>query len=330
MDFIICDKDRKDIGYISDSAYLDIDIGDTYDFVYKERLDDYSPERCKTGNILYCIGTEYGGILEDPESDTETGYISFQGDTFRGMLGKKIIFPPQGKAYREISGELNACLRNIIGNQFGTIFVVSEKNTGVTVSNYRFDRYCSLLEGISKMLESKGHRLQIECVQNEDEISVELSAVPVNDYSEELETSQDSGINFTIKHYTNRYNYMVCLGQGELEKRTVFILHLKDDGTIEIVDSIPDGIDIRVYKYDYSSVESNDELIKAGKEQFSEINSMDTQKMSVRDGMELEIGDIVGGRDYVTGMTVKQPVTQKILKYQDGALTVSYKIGDGD
>lgn len=36
------------------------------------------------------------------------------------------------------------------------------------------------------------------------------------------------------------------------------------------------------------------------------------------DDVDLEIGDIVGGREYITGTVVKKPVTNKILQKKDG------------
>ena len=60
---------------------------------------------------------------------------------------------------------------------------------------------------------------------------------------------------------------------------------------------------------------------------FAEINSSDEYSMTVNDDIELEIGDIVGGRDYITGITIAMPVTKKIIKYSNKKRSVSYGIG---
>ena len=45
---------------------------------------------------------------------------------------------------------------------------------------------------------------------------------------------------------------------------------------------------------------------------------------------EMQIGDIVGGRDYITGIVVKKPITGKILNIKDGTYKIEYKIEGGD
>ena len=125
---------------------------------------------------------------------------------------------------------------------------------------------------------------------------------------------------------------MIALGGGQLEQRTVIYLHQKDDGTVEQVSGIPNGDDIRVYKYDYSSSDSagNDtELIDSATKKFDEINESDSQKMTISDGsqIELELGSVVSGRDYITGITIQEPVTKKILKVKNGISAISYGIG---
>ena len=65
-------------------------------------------------------------------------------------------------------------------------------DTGVTVSNYQFDRYCTLLEGITKMLKSVGYRLSIRHKREKGIPGyVLIEAVPVVDHSDEIELSKD-------------------------------------------------------------------------------------------------------------------------------------------
>ena len=44
------------------------------------------------------------------------------------------------------------------------------------------------------------------------------------------------------------------------------------------------------------------------------------------DNVDVDIGDIIGGRDRITGMSLKQPVVGKILQTQDGKTSVEYKL----
>lgn len=324
MDFIIADANKKDLCYLDDSASLDFDIGSSDDFQFSIVLNDYDPEVHIEGNILYDLGTEYGGVFDDPEISTRDNKITFTGDTFRGMLKKKYIEPSKGADYYKISGELNACIKTLINNAFSNVlFRVSDENTGVKVT-FTFDRYCNLLDGINKMLASKSYRLSIRAVRVEDDFFVELSAIPIVDYSDDIEFSQDSDIQFKIKRVTNRYNYMIALGKGELKDRQVLYFYCDNTGNVSSVASLPKGDKVKVYLYDNSSTEDlKGDAIK----KFAEINSVDEYSMTIKDDIELEIGDIVGGRDYTTGMTVAQPITRKIIKYSNQKQSISYEIG---
>ncbi len=216
------------------------------------------------------------------------------------------------------------CIKTLMNNAFSNVlFKVSDENTGVKVS-FTFDRYCNLLDGINKMLASKSYRLSIKAVRVEDDFFVELSATPIVDYSDDIEFSQDSDIQFKIKRVTNKYNYMIALGKGELKDRQVLYFYCDKVGNVSSVASIPKGDKVKVYLYDNSSTEDlKGDAIK----KFAEINSVDEYSMTIKEDMELELGDIVGGRDYTTGMTIAQPVTRKIIKYSNKKQSISYEIG---
>ncbi len=52
--------------------------------------------------------------------------------------------------------------------------------------------------------------------------------------------------------------------------------------------------------------------------------------MSAANGTELEIGDVVGGRERITGTVMKVPVAGKILRIQKGKETIEYKAKEAD
>lgn len=330
MDFYITDKDRYDMMYLSDKCSFDFEIGSENDFEIGIPVSLYDSEIYKKGHYIYCDGTEYGGRIEGIKSDTSDRIVKVYGETFRGMLKDKVVEPPTGEAYLYVSGDLTSCLKALLGGQYTEVFKVSDAFTGVSVRNYKVNRYDYILNAMESLLESKGYRLDISVVNEEAQFFVELSAKP-NEVDDEI--SQDYDFNFSIDKKILKYNYMIALGGGQLEKRTVLYLHQKEDGTIEQVSGIPNGDDIRVYKYDYSSSDSSEnetELLDSAAKKFDEINESDSQAMTISDGsqIELELGSIVSGRDYITGITIQEPVTRKILKVKNGIASVSYKIGD--
>lgn len=75
------------------------------------------------------------------------------------------------------------------------------------------------------------------------------------------------------------------------------------------------------------NVESRDELIKNAIEKVAEANESDTLEISF-DADDAELFDIVGAKENVTGISFKEPITQKIIKVSDDDIEISYKVGD--
>lgn len=318
----------RDIDPIMD-AEIDFAVGKENDFEVKIRRDSWRKEYA-FGNVLYIPGTEYGGIIGEISTNTSLGTISIVGRTWRGMLDKKIIVPPSGEDYATVTGEINQVLSKLISGQFGNYFVVSQEHTGVSVSNYQFERYCTLLSGSTKMLKSVGYKLHIKYVQQEDGQPgyVELSAVPIVDYSGEIELSQDSQLNFSFKNNRNGVNHLICLGKGELQERQVVDLYVQKDGSIGTTPYYT-GIQEVAETYEDTSSESA-ELQEKGTEKLRELMNSTTFSMDVESlGIDVEIGDIVGGRDYLTGLYAKKPIKSKIYKVTGGKESLEYEI-EGD
>lgn len=311
------------------NADVDFSVGEDNDYEIKIRRDSWR-EEYTFGNVLYIPGTEYGGIIGEINTDTSLDTISILGRTWRGKLDKKIIVPPAGQDYATASGELNHILRDLITGQFGDYFVVSQNDTGINIAGYQFERYCTLLAGITKMLKSVEHKLHIEYVQQErgQPGYVELSAVPIIDYSDEIELSQDSQLNFNFKNNRNGVNHLICLGKGELQDRQVIDLYVQKNGSIGTTQYYT-GIQEVAEVYEDTSSESA-ELQEKGTEKLQELMNSTTFSMDVETlGIDVEIGDIIGGRDYLTGLYAKKPIKGKIYKVTGGKESLEYEI-EGD
>lgn len=325
---ILADQNLKDIAPVMD-AETDIAIGEENDYEIKIPRDEWRSEYT-FGNVFYVKDTEYGGIIGEVDTSTAEDTISLLGRTWRGMLDKKIIRPPTGQDYKKVSGELNAVLGELITEQFDDYFVVSQDDTGVSLTNYQFDRYCTLLSGINKMLKSVGYRLKIRYVQQErgQPGYVELSSTPIVDYSEQIELSQDSQLNFTFKNCRNGVNHLICLGKGELQDRQVIDLYVQEDGSIGS-EPYYTGVQEIAATYEDTSSET-DELEEKGREKLLELMNNTSFSMDVESlNMDVEIGDIIGGRDYLTGLYAKKPIVKKIYRVEDGESSLEYGI-EGD
>ena len=193
MKFVVALKTGEEQGYVNDKVSLDLDLGDTNDFELQMKQDDWSKDKYWYGSRIFILGTEYGGIMNDLEVITRTREIVWRGPTWRGLLTQKVVEPPEGEDHLTVSGDLNDILRELIGDRFEGLFLVPDSITGVSVSGWQVDRYVTLYDAITKLLDSKGYRLQIIYVEPEDlEYGyVTLQAVPVTDYSDELEYSRE-------------------------------------------------------------------------------------------------------------------------------------------
>lgn len=327
--FITTKPTGEECGELCDSAEADMDIGNTNDFEVTIAVSDYDTERVGYGCRIFARGTEYGGIIGDIESISGTRKVALRGRTWRGMLEYKVVEPPAGQDHLTLSGELNTVIRTLIGDRFGGLFVVPEADTGITVNNWRVDRYATLYDALQKLVDNYGCRLQICYVQPEglEYGYVTVQAVPIVDYSERLEYSQEEGIYVTVRDCRNGVNHLVCVGEGEKQDRVVLHLYVQKNGTIGKKQYYT-GLNEISAVYNYSSAEA-DKLEEDGTKRLKELQNYKKCKMTI-DNADLEIGDIVAGYDAVTNTQVIKPVMQKILKIQDGKTTIDYSVKGED
>ncbi|RHV91269.1 hypothetical protein DXA96_03635 [Lachnospiraceae bacterium OF09-33XD] len=307
-------------------ADIDVDLGDTNDFVVTISARDWQGDVEKNCRVFQ-PGTEYGGLVGGIETDTSEDAVMVKGYTWRGLLDKKIVEPPAGQDYRVVSGELHTIMKSLVEPEFPELMRVSVVNTEVSVSSYQFPRYCTLLDGLSRLLSSVGYRLKICYVQQEQGMRgyVEISAVPVVDYSDQIELSSDSRLDYTAETTWNGVNHLICLGSGELKDRIVFHLYVQEDNSIGKTQYYA-GIDEVAEIYENTNAEAED-LEEGGRDYLEKLMGKQVFKMDVAAlGMEVDIGDIVGGRDYITGIYIKKPISGKIWKYKDGEESLEYKI----
>ena len=97
---------------------------------------------------------------------------------------------------------------------------------------------------------------------------VHLSAVPLVDYSQDEEWDSDQ-MNFQISSNERPVNHLICLGKGDLSERMVRHLYMDVRGNISETQTFF-GVDEVTETYDYSNVESEEELITGGTQRLQE------------------------------------------------------------
>lgn len=275
------------------------------------------------GARVYIPGTEYGGIYKHLETATKPGTFGLGGYTWRGMLQNKIIQPASGADYATDSGELNAVIKARVEAAFPGLFTGSSESTGVTVS-YQYNRYVTLYDGLKSMLKSVGYRLEIAYDQALKKVVV--SAAPIVDYSPQIEYSSDMNADYVMNLNDSGVNHLICLGSGELQNRTVVHLYVDGDGNISQTQTFF-GADEIAAVYDYAGADAAT-LVQSGTQQLKNMASHDSFQMQLETATPVAIGDIVGGRDYITGYRMTAPIVTKICRWRNGFEDIEYKLSD--
>lgn len=318
-DIIVAAPDGTELRCMLFSEY-DFEVGDEENsFLITIPRPEW--ESVANDSRIFIPGTEYGGLFKRLESDTKNNSVAVGGLTWRGMLQKKIISPPSGQDYATDSGELNAILGARVSAAFPGLFVGSSEPTGITVS-FQYQRYVTMYDGLKALLKSIGYKMQIEYDQVLRKVVV--SAIPIVDYSSEIEYSSDMSADYSMTIDRTGINHLVCLGSGELRNRIVEHLYVDGNGVISQTQTFFGENEIAEV-YDYAGA-SREDLIQSGVDQLKGELNLNEFRIELESEREVEVGDIVGSRDYITGYTVTAPITTKIVKFEDGFVNIEYKL----
>lgn len=321
MDLIYMNPRHEDLGVLLD---YDVDMAFGQDENNFECTIAASSHCCGSGYFLYIEGTEFGGIIDGIESISEAKEVIYSGRTWHGILNSKVIEPDSGEAYLTVSGEANAVLGDLLSRLSLTdLFEASTEDSGLTISGYKMNRYIKGYDGILKMLKKVGGKLLFTVKEGK----VILSAAPIHDYTQDEEFDSDL-VDFNAKKRFRTVNHLICLGSGELESRTVIHLYADAEGNISKTQT-QFGLDEYTEVYDYSSVESAEELESSGTDALKAL--WEPAELSLdfdADTGVYDIGDIVGAYDNVTQISVSAVISKKIVTIQDGQVTISYKVGE--
>lgn len=322
MDLIYTNNKGEDLGVLQNHK-LDLAYGsDENDFELTVSNTDHV---CGNGSVIYIEGTEYGGIVDSIRVDTASDELVYKGLTWHGLLESKVIEPNVGEDYLVISGDANTVLATLISRMgLSDLFKASSEVSKLNISNYFMNRYVKGYTGIKKMLATVNGKLRFMFKDG----YVVLWAEPVVDYSHDDEFDSDQ-IDFVIEKKFKPINHVICLGKGELKDRKIVHLYADAEGNISRTQSLF-GLDERTAIYENSNVESEEELINGGLEVMQESrNSGELQfKFDATDEeTAYDVGDIVGAKELVTGITMSRPIAKKIVNITDDLVKIDYKVG---
>lgn len=320
---IYTDANRIDQGVLSNATF-DFEYGrDESDQAntFEVLIDRNSKIRLEDKALVYIEGTEYGGKITGIGTNTGEDVITYKGMTWHGLLNAHVLGPDSGQDYLVLSGEAHTVIRSLIERMnLQDIFTAPMTSSGINI-NYQV-RYEYGYFTILAMLAASSAKLKMTY----DNGMVVLSAEAIEDYSEtnKLDTTQ---IELEIDKDYLPVNHLVCLGEGELKNRIVLHFYADADGNVSTTQSLF-GADENTLIYDYTNADS-DELSKKGREKLKELQNCDTIKVDIPEGRVLDIGDLVGAIDPITGIYVATEVTYKTVTISsNGLVSIAYKVGD--
>lgn len=320
---IYTDANRIDQGVLGNTT-LDLEYGrDESDQTntFEVSIDRNSKIRLEDKALVYIEGTEYGGKITGIGTNTGEDVITYKGMTWHGLLNAHVLGPDSGQDYLVLSGEAHTVIRSLIERMnLQDIFTAPMTSSGINI-NYQV-RYEYGYFAILAMLTASSAKLKMTY----DNGMVVLSAEAIEDYSEtnELDTTQ---IELEIDKDYLPVNHLVCLGEGELKNRIVLHFYADANGNVSTTQSLF-GADENTLIYDYTNADSN-ELSEKGQEKLKELQNCDTVKVDIPEGRVLDIGDLVGAIDPITGIYVATEVTYKTVTISsNGLVNIAYKVGD--
>lgn len=320
MDLIYANAQRVDLGVLQ--AYtLDLSFGaDANENDFELTLGKSEPA-LDDGSFIYIEGTEYGGIIGGMKSNSTEEIRTNIGRTWHGVLNSKVIEPDPGADYLTISGDANECLARMVDRLgLSALFTVEKELSGITIKSYQFARYIKGYDGLRAMLASAGAKLKMVWTA----ASVKLYAEPIIDYTDAPVDGDDAILK--VERYGNKVNHLICLGSGDLAQRQVIHLYVDQFGRIGNAQYYT-GLSEVTEIYDYSNAKDAEELRTGGVSRLKELRNNDKVEVLVDDGLSVEydVGDVIGGADTYSGNTAKATITQKIVRIDNGAVSIDYK-----
>lgn len=260
--------------------------------------------------IVYVDGTEYGGLIDGSVISIADNTIKYTGRTWRGCLDQWIIEPPSGQDYYVVSGNLADSLRTLPMGDF-----IEVADTPYSGGTFQFNRYITTFEGATNLITAAQANLRMSIVWESSGNSgtATLTITEARDLRNTIEVSQDYNdkIQLTITRDGNTPKELICLGEGELKDREVIKLYADDDWNVS---QVPIAGAYPVAVYDFSSSEN---LLADGRKHFLElIHNHEQIEVTIND-LDIQLSDIIGAKDILTGETVSAEITSIIWRCEN-------------
>lgn len=327
MELTFTDRSWADVGLL-DASSSDWAWGaDENDFEIILSETSGVPE---VGALVYGEDGDVGGIVRGYESEYETGVLRVRGDTWAGVLDCFTLCPPSGAAYYSVSGSMRSCVSSLLSRLgVGWLFTVSSASSTRQVSHTfkgarsstqsEAGRFMGGWAALWQLAADNGMKVRMRYDAALRKVSV--TVMPRKDWTDA--ESIDAGLAQVKVSTSSPVNHLVCLGEGELEQRTVLHLYADERGNVSTHQTLT-GADEISATYDYAS---SDDLAADGAKKLREEweASQEVKVGTSGEGAAFEVGDLIGGTDAKTGIYAEAVVTKKVVRIDGAEVTTTYE-----
>ena len=264
--------------------------------------------------FIWLDGTPFGGIVDSVEPTRKNGVttVVYEGRTFSGIMGSRILTPPAGRDYLTVTDQPHQILRTLLDNAgLAGLFTVE---TGADMEIlYRVDRYTDLWTCIIKICQQYRLSPVFRCAHNRIYFSLRKAA----SWDEE---NNPNMLDYTIKNKTPP-NHLIVGGKGDLQNREIIHLYADRAGNVSGTQQIY-GLDEITQFYDDNNAEGQ-ELMDNGVKKLKELQNVNSIDLTINSMDGMTVGDTIAGYDETTGTSISSRISKQILKISKGITTVT-------
>lgn len=319
MELIVADGAGKTLFPLADFE-LDMDSGwgDGVDNTFDLIVRDASAPLPEAAWRVYADGTEMGGRVERFELKTgrSSSELHWTGSTWSGVLAKRLLWPDAGQDYLMLAGDANAVLRQAVARLgLGSFFSVPEGDAGVAVS-YRCSRDTpDAWTNLRLALRSAGLRLDAKWVDG----VCRLQAAKVTDWRGRVDSDL---VDFDLSSDLLVTNHLKAAGKGDLASRQVVDVYADSKGNVGTSKAMAGVFELEEY-YDANNSEGDD-LRDQAVSRLKDMQAEGGVKVTVGEGVEFGLGDVVEARHYSPNVTVSVEISSRVTTATGAGVAVTY------
>ena len=319
MELIVADGAGKTLFPLADFE-LDMDSGwgDGVDNTFDLIVRDASAPLPEAAWRVYADGTEMGGRVERFELKTgrSSSELHWTGSTWSGVLAKRLLWPDAGQDYLTLAGDANAVLRQAVARLgLGSFFSVPEGDAGVAVS-YRCSRETpDAWTSLRLALRSAGLRLDAKWVDG----VCRLQAAKVTDWRGRVDSDL---VDFDLSSDLLVTNHLKAAGKGDLASRQVVDVYADSKGNVGTSKAMAGVFELEEY-YDANNSEGDD-LRDHAVSRLKDMQAEGGVKVTVGEGVEFGLGDVVEARHYSPNVTVSVEISSRVTTATGAGVAVTY------